>query len=153
LPQDDATPNDRDDTAAAPAVAAGVSPDELRVPVLQEEAHVAKRERDTERVQVRTSVSHRQVTLDETVEREEVEVRRVAVGREVSEAPAIREEGDLTIIPVLEERLVVEKRLFLIEEIHLVRHRTTEAVSIPTELRRTEVEIERTQADHHERTT
>ncbi len=43
------------------------------------------------------------------------------VGRVVDEAPAARAEGDTTIIPVVEERLVVVKQLFLVEEIH-VRH-------------------------------
>ena len=106
------------------------------------------RGRELERVRVVTSSSNKHVAVDATLERDEVEVRRVPVGREVTEAPAIREEGDLTIVPVLEERLVVEKRLFLVEEIHIVRRRVSEAVSIPTELRRTEVEIERSTPDH-----
>ena len=83
------------------------------------------------------------IQLEEALDREIVEVRHVTCDREVAEAPAIREDGDLTIIPVLEERLVVEKRLFLVEEIHLMRRRVTETVAIPADLRRTEVEIER----------
>ena len=117
---------------------------ELRIPVLQEEAVVSKRAVDAGRVRVRTSVSLEHIELEEALDREIVEVRRVACDREVAEAPAIREDGDLTIIPVLEERLVVEKRLFLVEEIYLTRRQVTETVSIPADLRRTEVEIERT---------
>lgn len=128
------------------AVTAGA--EGLRIPILQEEVTVETREQELERVRVVTSSSTAQVAVDATLERDEVEVRRVPVGREVTEAPAIREDGDLTIVPVLEERLIVEKRLFLVEEIHLVRRRVSKTVSIPAELRRTKVEIERSTSDH-----
>jgi len=67
----------------------------------------------------------------------------VAIGREVSEAPAVRTDGDVTIVPVMEEVLVVEKRLMLVEEIHIRRVATTEDVSIPVELRKQRASIER----------
>ncbi|NKW82722.1 DUF2382 domain-containing protein [Ochrobactrum pecoris] len=74
---------------------------------------------------------------------ENVEVTRVAIGREVSEAPAVRTDGDVTIVPVMEEVLVVEKRLMLVEEIHIRRVATTEDVTIPVELRKQRATIER----------
>ena len=114
-----------------------------RIPVIQEEAHVTKREIATEQVRVRTSFEQETVTVRDSVARERIEIRRVQIEREVSEAPPIREEGDVTIVPVIEERLVIEKRLFLIEEIHLVRRHSREDVALPTELRRTVVDIER----------
>jgi stress response protein YsnF len=69
-------------------------------------------------------------------------VERVAVNRYIEEPVAIRREKEKTIIPVLEEVLVVEKRLLLKEELH-VSKRTTE-VRNPQEavVRSEEVEIE-----------
>lgn len=75
---------------------------------------------------------------------ENVEVTRVPIGREVQEAPSVRTDGDVTIVPVMEEVLVVEKRLMLVEEIHIRRVATTEDVSIPVELRKQRATVERT---------
>lgn len=123
---------------------------ERRIPIVQEEAFVGKRLVDTEHVRVRTSVEESAVLVRDTVAREHVEVRRVPVEREVVSAPAIREEGNVTIIPVLEERLVTEKRLFLVEEIHLVRTSRAETVELPTTLRRTRVDVDRTELTNQE---
>ena len=57
---------------------------------------------------------------------EEVEVERVAIDRWVDQMAEVREEGEVTIIPVHAEVLVVEKRLKLVEEIHVRRRRTEE---------------------------
>ena len=61
----------------------------------------------------------------------------------VSAASGPREEGDVLIVPVYEEQLVVEKRLVLKEELHIRRIRASEEWSEPVTLRREEVEIER----------
>jgi hypothetical protein len=39
------------------------------------------------------------------------------------ETPSIRRKGDTVIVPVVQEELVVTKRLVLKEEIHLIKHR------------------------------
>jgi stress response protein YsnF len=54
---------------------------------------------------------------------ESVEVKRVPVNQFIEAPVPVREEGDVTIVPVFEEVLVVQKRLMLKEEIHLVRRR------------------------------
>jgi uncharacterized protein (TIGR02271 family) len=113
------------------------------IPVVQEDAFVSKRLVDTEHVRVRTSVDEAPVMVRDTVSRDHVEIKRVTIEREVAAAPAIREEDGVTIIPVLEERLVVQKRLFLVEEIHVVRASTIDAVELPTTLRGTRVEVDR----------
>lgn len=130
--------------------------DDLRIPIIEEQAHVEKRS-TTEQVRVRTTTETERVIMQDAVRREQIEIKRVPIEREVASAPAIRTEGDLTIVPVLEERLVVERRLFLVEEIHLRKTVHEEAVELPTELRRTRVDVERTdltnqQEDVHGRT-
>ncbi len=59
----------------------------------------------------------------------------------------MRQEGDLLIVPVVEEVLVVEKRLVLKEELHIRRRVETESVEVPVELRRQRAEVERVPAD------
>ena len=52
-------------------------------------------------------------------------------------------DGDTVIIPVVEEVLVVEKRLVLKEEVRLKRVRTTEHLDEPVRLRVMEAVVER----------
>lgn len=57
--------------------------------------------------------------------------------------PAVRTEEDTTVVPVVEERFVVVKQLFLLEEIR-IRHRVEhETASVPIELRRQVGVVER----------
>ncbi|WP_426232253.1 DUF2382 domain-containing protein [Pararhizobium sp. DWP3-4] len=65
------------------------------------------------------------------------------VGREIALVPQSRVEGDTTIIPVVEEIVVVEKRLVLVEEIRIRQITTTEEVSIPVTLRKQTAIVER----------
>ena len=95
------------------------------------------------RVRVTTKTEFVTEKAEARLDSENVEVTRVAIGREVSEAPGVRTDGDVTIIPVMEEVLVVEKRLMLVEEIHIRRVATTDDVSIPVELRKQRATIER----------
>ncbi len=54
---------------------------------------------------------------------EDVGIDRVPVNQLVDEPPVTREEGDVTIIPVVEEVLVVQKRYMIKEEIRIQRQR------------------------------
>jgi stress response protein YsnF len=113
------------------------------IPIVQEEAFVTKRSTAIEQVRVHTSVDTEEVLVRDAVTRESIEITRVPIEREVAEAPAVREEDGVTIVPVLEERLVVEKRLFLVEEVHIRRTATAEPVSFAATLRRTRVDVDR----------
>ena len=113
------------DPLGEPVVQPAVS--ELHVlPLLSEEISVSRRIVETGIVKVATVTHGREVLVDEPVVHERVEVERVAIGRFVDTFPDVREEGDTTIIPVVEEVIVVEKRLVLKEEVHLRRVRVTE---------------------------
>lgn len=126
------------------ADADATEPDRVEVvPLAEEQLQVHKTARQTGRVIVETHVRERTEVIDEPLLREEVDVRRVPVGRVVDTAPPVREEGDTTIIPVIEERLVVRTELVLKEELHVTRRRT--AVRTPREvtLRYEEAEVRR----------
>ena len=59
--------------------------------------------------------------------REDCDVERVPIKRMIDQPAEVRQEGDTLIIPLMEEVLVVEKRLMLREELHIRRRRETKA--------------------------
>ena len=87
---------------------------------------------DTVRVSTSTRVT--EAAIDEATVDEQVVVDRVPIGLFVDAAPAIRTEGDTTIVSVVREEVVVQRRLRLVEELHLRRVRVPgrhrEAVSL-----------------------
>ncbi len=118
------------------------------VALLQEVADVETRPVTTGRVHVRTHVETVQEMAHATLEGEAVEVTRVARNIPVTGAvPEIRTEGDVTIVPVFEEVLVVEKRLMLKEELHIRKRTTTETVDVPVTLRQQSATVERVDAE------
>ncbi len=112
------------------------------IPILEEVAHVEKREVTTGKVRVHTRVDVVQERVGASLQEETVEVTRVPVGREIDHAPEVRTKNGVTIVPVVEEVLVVEKRLILKEELHIRRNIRTENVEIPVELRKQKAEVE-----------
>jgi uncharacterized protein (TIGR02271 family) len=93
-------------------------------PVIEEELVVGKKTVKTGAVRVHKRVQERTEHVEMSLLRETVEVRCVVVNQVITTAPQIRTEGDITIIPVVEEEIVVTKRLVLKEELHLTRRRT-----------------------------
>ena len=74
----------------------------------------------TMRVAKTTQLREQQV--DEVLTRATVDVERVSVGSIVDAIPETRQEGDVTIVPVVEEVLVLERRLVLKEEVRDKAH-------------------------------
>lgn len=114
---------------------------EEAIPVVEETVDVARREREGRTVTVTTRPVAEQVAIAEPVTREQVEIERVPVDKVVETVPEVREEDDVTVIPVVEERLVVGVELVLKEEIRLRRTRNTSTEERVVELRKTEVDI------------
>lgn len=113
------------------------------IPLVQEDVVISKRELETGRVRVRTEVQWHTEHARADLFRDHVEVDRVPVGREVDAVPPVREDGDTVVIPVVEEVLIVEKRLVLKEEVRLKRVRTVEHLDEPVRLRVMEAVVER----------
>jgi stress response protein YsnF len=116
---------------------------EKSLPIAEETASLDRREEVTGHVRVTTTVDSEEHVLQADLLDEQVEVTRVPVGRVVTEAPPVRTEGDVTVVPVLEEIAVVEKRLVLREELHLRRVARRHAQAIPVTLRRQRAVVER----------
>lgn len=96
-------------------------PDTLVIPIVEEEARIAKRQVVSGKVIVKTAVDTEERVLKEMLSEEAAEVERIPINRVVDSIPQIRTEGDVTIVPVFEERLVVEKQLVLVEEVRIRR--------------------------------
>ncbi|TBN48355.1 DUF2382 domain-containing protein [Hansschlegelia quercus] len=112
----------------------------------EEKVRLTKRKVETGRVRVSTYTETTEKLVSDILRSEDVELTRVAFDRPISDGedlPQVRVEGDLTIIPVIEEILFVEKRLVLKEELHLRRVTTEDEVEIPVTLRRQHALVER----------
>jgi stress response protein YsnF len=119
------------------------------IPILAETLEVSKRSVTTGRVRVSTYTETREESAEIELDRTAVDVVRVPVGRVVDEVPKVRNEGSTTIVPVVEERLVVVKQIFLKEELHIRHAVTRETVRQPVELRQQRAVIEHLDADGH----
>ena len=113
------------------------------IPLVEERLSVGKRSVESGMVRVRVTVEERQETVTEQLARDDVQIERVPRNERLTEMPHVRLEGGTTIIPVVEELLVVEKALVLVEEIHVRRRTETETVEIPTTLRSERAIVER----------
>src|SRR4029453_2642589 len=89
------------------------------------------------------TVQEQDVLVDEPLWREDVEITRVPVQRVVDGPIPVRTEGETTIISLVEEVLVVEKRLMLTEELHLRTRRREMRQPQRVTLRREEARVER----------
>jgi uncharacterized protein (TIGR02271 family) len=113
------------------------------IPVMEEHGRVERAPVEMSTVQLRKEVHERQEVVREPVYHEEVEVKRIAVNRPAEGPVEPRHEGDTLIIPIVEEVVVVEKRLMIKEELHISKHRTETQSETPVTLRSEEVSVER----------
>jgi uncharacterized protein (TIGR02271 family) len=114
------------------------------IPVTEEQLEVGRRTVDTGRtLRVRKHVQEEPVQAKVQVARDTVEFERVPVGRVVEQPPPVRQEGDVTVVPVIEERLVTRKELVLVEEVRLTRRREVDEAREDFTLKRERVVVER----------
>jgi uncharacterized protein (TIGR02271 family) len=117
------------------------------VPILAEELKIARQKVVTGGVRVHKTVQERTETVDQPIFQENIEVQRVPINQFVEEPPQVRYEGDVMVIPLLEETLVVEKRLVLREEIRIVKRSKTVNQPQQVVVRREEATLERIQPE------
>lgn len=129
----------------------GVHQDEpLVVPVVVEELEVQKRAVETGKVRMTKVVRERETLVDEPLFRDNVAISRLPMQCVVEGPIPVREENGTTIISVVEEVLVVEKRWMLREEIHIRKRRTETHQPQHITLRSEDVQIERIPHDEEE---
>lgn len=121
-------------------------PDEVRIPVAEEQLAVSRRRRVKGRLHIRLRTQARLAPWETQALIGHAEVERVAIGREVAIAPPVRREGDCWVIPVVDEVPVVVKRLYLREELWVKMHSTVERRGGEIVLREVVAHIERLDA-------
>lgn len=115
----------------------------LVIPVIQEEVTIGKQIIETGKVHISKQVREHEELIDLPLFREEVSVERVPINLFVETLPPIRQEGDTMIIPVVEEQIVVQKKLLLVEELRVrkevIEHHQPQTVTVLKE----EIEVKR----------
>ncbi|GAB4016775.1 YsnF/AvaK domain-containing protein [Spirosoma koreense] len=127
-----------------------LSTEPIIIPVIEEHLHIHKQLIETGVVRIAKHIIEEAQTVDIPVFREEVTVEHVAVYQYVETAPAVRYEGETMIIPVLREVLVTEKKLLLVEEVHVTKRHFNEQETQEVILRKEEVTVDRS-GPHPER--
>jgi len=115
----------------------------LRVPVIEEDIHVAKHTQQAGEVAVHKHVVEEQVNVPVQVTHEEVTINRVPVDRPVG-ATDIVDDGDVIRVPVTQEVVTVDKEARVVEEIEIRKHSVTEQQNVSDTVRREVVDVDDT---------
>ena len=121
-----------------------LSDESLVIPVIRETMQVGTRTIETGKVHISKKVTEETAVENYIETSEQITVERKQINQYVETAPpASRQEGDVTIISVVKEVLFFEKRLMLVEELHVTKHKVQENKKVTATLRREEVTVER----------
>jgi len=115
---------------------------QIRIPVHEERLVAAKRMVDLGELRVHKWVEHVEEAVSEPVTRDDLVVERVAIDRPLDAPVGPRDEGDWMVIPIMEEVLVVSKRLMLKEEVRIRKQQVTEDQEVRELVRHERVELE-----------
>lgn len=121
--------------------------DREAVPMVEESATVGKQSHVAETVQARTVIHRREQPIDLQLSSSAITIERVPVNRFIDDPIPDRQDGDTTIISVIEEVAVVEMRLKLVEEVRITRRIETQRLRDTVTVRRQDVTIERRTSD------
>ena len=120
--------------------------DEQIIPLHSEQIDVAVGRVVIGEVQVSTVTHLRDIAIDEALISQHANIERIAIGHVVETAPDVREEDGVLIIPILEEIVVVERRLVLKEEVRIRRSTSTHQHQETVTVREQEAVVTRTHA-------
>lgn len=118
------------------------------IPVIEEQVHVGKKIIEKGRVRIIKTVHEEEAVVEAPLIEEKVNVERIAINQYIETPPPVRYEGDIMIIPVVQEVVVIEKRLMLVEEIRVNKEQIQTNVSQTIILRKEEVKVERTESEN-----
>lgn len=114
------------------------------IPVIEEVLKVDKKIVETGRIHIRKEVAKEEQPFEIPLMNESYEVKKVQVKNLIfDEPPQIRNEGDITIIPVIKEVAEIKIRYEVTEEIHVVKSKTVTPHSEKVTLKKEKVIIER----------
>lgn len=117
------------------------------VPVVAEHLEVGRRKVRTGAVRVAKQIREHEELVDVPLLSENVDIQRVVIDKPVEGPLPVRQEGDTTIIPLVEEVLIVEKRYVLKEEVRLTRRRSEHREQQKVTVMREVAEVSRQDAE------
>ena len=125
-----------------PVIVSLAEGESITIPVINEELLVSSKTVETGRVLISKKVFEEESVVNSMVSSEEVIVEKKEINQYVEVAPeAVRQEGNVTIISVVKEVLVIQKRLLLVEELHITKQKKEEPVVISETVRKEEIHI------------
>lgn len=113
------------------------------IPVIQEDVVIGTERATTGTVRVRTVIDQAEHAIDEPVTTTDVEVKRIPVDLWTDEPIADRVEGDTRIISVHREEVIVQRRLHVVEEVHVMLRKREERHREIVRTRQTKVVVDR----------
>lgn len=117
---------------------------DLVIPVVAEQLHVDTVSVPAGGVRIIKRVVEDQVEINENLRQQHAEIEHVPIGRFVDGPQPIRQtQSGVTVIPVVEEQIVVERRWLLKEEIHVRQTVSSKEHREKIPVRREKVDIER----------
>lgn len=119
---------------------------EAIIPVIEEDVQITKKVIDIAQVNISKTVNESTETFQIPLSSEEIVVKRIPINEYVDTMPpASRYEGETMIIPVLKEVAVIEKRMMLVEEIHVSKLKTENIETVDVLVKKEEVNVTRTE--------
>jgi len=122
----------------------------LRIPVMDEVLEVGTRVVDQGRVIVRKRVDEHIIEETVALAVDEVAVERVPVDRLVDEPIAPYHDGEVLVVPVIEEEIVevvVRRQFRVVEELRITRRTGEREATVEVPVRRERVEVEHVTRD------
>ena len=127
----------------APRVAEISTQIQTIVPVLEERLEVGRKTIETGKIMIDKHVHEYQEVLNESLLVRTFDVERVSFNQVIQSPPPIRYEGETTIYPLVEERLVLTKELVLREELRVTQRDTETQDTRSITLQRESVTVSR----------
>lgn len=119
---------------------------ETIIPVIEEDVQITKKVIDIAQVNISKTVNESTETFQIPLSSEEIVVKRIPINEYLDTMPpASRYEGETMIIPVLKEVAVIEKRMMLVEEIHVSKLKTENIETVDVLVKKEEVNVTRTE--------
>ena len=110
---------------------------------MEETLRVGRRTLETGKVRLRKSVHDFETELNEVLAYRTFDIERIVLNQPIESAPSVRQEGDTTVYPIVEEQLILTRQLVLKEELRVTRRDAERLDNRTVTLRRESIEIER----------
>ncbi|MBS6058845.1 DUF2382 domain-containing protein [Mixta calida] len=113
------------------------------IPLAEEQAEVTTTRVVDRRIRIHRSTTTAEKLLETELWHEEVEIKHIEKNETLEEGyfPQVRQEGDVLIVPVIEEQVEIIRRHILKEEVHIHKLKKNEQFQQKVTLRSQEIEI------------